>query len=175
LRYRKKPQSKRTFINYQIRAKEVRVVDETGKQLGIMPLEKALQTAKERNLDLIQVTEKVAPPVCKLGDFGKFLYSLKKKSRLAKSKAGELKKIRLSFKISDHDLETKAKQSEKFLKKGNKVMIEMQLKGREKSLREFAKEKIEKFLQKINESIPIKIERELKKQPRGLTVIISRK
>ena len=175
MRYKKKPQRKRIFINYQIRASEVRVIDETGKQIGILPTVEALQMAKERNLDLIQVTEKAIPPVCKIGDFGKFLYRLKKKERTAKPKGGELKGIRLGFKISDHDLETRAKQSEKFLKKGNKVRIEMRLRGRERALKEFAQEKIKKFLEIVNELIPIKIERELRKQPRGLTVIVSKK
>jgi len=175
LRYKKKPQTKRTFINYQIRASEVRVIDETGKQIGVMPAAEALQMAKERNLDLIQVTEKAIPPVCKIGDSGKFLYRLKKKERTAKPKGGELKGIRLGFKISDHDLETRAKQSEKFLKKGNKVRIEMRLRGRERALQGFAREKIEKFLGVLEKLVPIKIERELKKQPRGLTVIVSRK
>ena len=175
MRYKKKPQIKRTFINYQIRASEVRVIDETEKQIGVMPTAEALKMAKERNLDLIQVTEKVIPPVCKIGNFGKFLYHLKKKERMAKPKGGELKGIRLSFKISDHDLETRAKQSEKFLKKGNKIRIEMRLKGREKALQGFAREKIEKFLGVLEKLIPIKIERKLKKQPRGLTIIVSRK
>jgi len=138
-----------------------------------MPTIKALQIAKEHNLDLIQVTGKVLPPVCKIGDFGKFLYRLKKKEGTVKQKGGELKGIRLSFKISDHDLETRAKQSEKFLKKGDKIRIEMRLRGREKALQGFAREKIEKFLEILNKSIPIKTERELKRQPRGLTIIIS--
>ena len=93
------------------------MIDETGKQLGIMPTTKALQIAKDHSLDLIQVTGKVLPPVCKIGDFGKFLYRLKKKEGPAKQKGGELKGIRLSFKISDHDLETRAKQSEKLDRK----------------------------------------------------------
>lgn len=168
---------KRTLINNQIKAKEVRLVDETGKQLGILPKEKALQKARERSLDLIQVTEKVEPPVCKLMDYGKYLYNLKKKEKGAKHhKAGELKGIRLGFGISDHDLEVRAKQAEKFLNKGSKVRIEMQLKGRQKSkaLEGFAKEKIKRFIQILENLVQIKIERELKREARGLTMIISK-
>ncbi len=175
MRYKKKPQKKRIYTNYGIRAKEVRVVDETGKQLGIMSVAEAIQLAKERSLDLIQVTEKILPPVCKIGDYGKFLYKLKKKEKTVKQKGGELKGLRLSFKISDHDLEIRAKQAEKFLKKGNKVRIEMRLRGRERALQGFAREKINKFLEIINKLVPVKTERELKKQPRGLTTIISKK
>jgi len=154
----------------------VRVIDETGKQLGIVSLEKALQIAQERHLDLIQVTEKVEPPVCKIMDYGKYLYSLQKREKAAKIKrGGELKGIRLGFNISLHDLETRARQAEKFLRKGNRVRVELILRGREKGLSEFAKGKINQFLEILEKLIPIKIERELKREARGLTMIISKK
>jgi translation initiation factor IF-3 len=140
-----------------------------------MPLTEGLRIAREHSLDLIQITEKVIPPVCKIGDHGKYLYQQKKKERLTKPKVSELKGIRLTFRISEHDLETRARQAEKFLKKGNKVRIEMKLRGREKALQEFAKEKIKKFLEVLEKSFPIKIEKELQKKPRGLTMIISKK
>ena len=140
-----------------------------------MNLEAALQTAKERNLDLIQVTEKVEPPVCKIMDYGKYLYWLQKKEKTAKThKSGELKGVRLSFNISPHDLETRALQAEKFLKKGDRVRVEIILKGREKAFSELAKGKVNQFLEMLEKLIPIKIERELKKEARGLTIIISK-
>jgi translation initiation factor IF-3 len=162
------------FINNQIRAREVRVVDETGKQLGVFALEEALRMAQERNLDLIQVTEKVEPPVCKLGDYGKYLYSLQKKEKTTKTKAGEIKGVRISFAISPHDLETKAKMAEKFLKKGYRVRVELILKGRQKALGDFAKGKMNQFLETLGKLTPFKIERELKREPRGFTMIISK-
>jgi translation initiation factor IF-3 len=134
-----------------------------------------LRLARENNLDLIQVTEKTEPPVCKITDYGKYLYQQKKKEKVAKTSAGELKGIRLTFKISEHDLETRAKQTEKFLKKGNKVRIEMKLKGRERAFQDFAKEKIMKFIEILQRSIPVKVEKEIQKKPRGLTTIISKK
>lgn len=152
------------------------MIDETGRQIGIFPLEEALQMAQERNLDLIQVTEKVEPPVCKIMDYGKYLYALEKKERQARlKKAGEIKGIRLGFNISLHDLEIRANQAEKFLKKGNKIKIGMFLRGREKAHEGLAKEKIKQFLETLGKLIEIKIERELKKEPRGLTMIISKK
>ena len=167
---------RKPLVNNRIRAREVRVIDEAGKQLGVLALTKALQIARERGFDLIQVTEKIEPPVCKLMDYGKYLYQLKKKERSVKHHTGgELKGIRLTFGISEHDLETRAKQAEKFLKKGDRVRIEMKLRGRQKALQGFAREKIKKFLEILEKSIPIKIERELKKQPRGLTMIIFKK
>ncbi len=134
-----------------------------------------MRLARENNLDLIQVTEKTEPPVCKITDYGKYLYQQKKKEKVAKTSAGELKGIRLTFKISEHDLETRAKQTEKFLKKGNKVRIEMKLKGRERAFQDFAKEKIMKFIEILQRSIPVKVEKEIQKKPRGLTTIISKK
>lgn len=163
------------LVNNQIRAKEVRVIDETGKQLGILPLEKAIQIAQERNLDLIQVTEKLEIPVCRLMNYGKYAYQIQKKERKSKQKtAGVVKRIRLGFNISEHDLKMKACQGENFIKKGYKIIIELPLRGREKSLGEFAKNKIEFFIQELQKLIPIKIERELKKEPRGFTLIITK-
>jgi len=161
-----------TLMNNRIRAREVRLIDETGQQLGILPIEKALQIAQENNLDLIQVTEKVEPPVCKIMDHGKYLYHLKKKENKGKHRIGELKGIRLTFSISDHDLQTRASQAAKFLQKGDKVMIELRLRGREKAHQDIAREKIQKFVEAVQKTIPIKIERELKKEFRGLTMII---
>jgi len=151
------------------------VVDDTGQQLGVMNLDQALQKARERNLDLIQVTEKVEPPVCKIIDHGKYLYQQKKKDKGPKQKGGEIKGIRLGFNISQHDMEMRARQAEKFLKEGDKVRIELRLKGREKALGDFAKSKIDKFLEVLGEVIPYKVEREAKREPRGLSMIISKK
>ena len=90
----------RIFINNQIRAREIRVIDEDGTQLGIMSVEEALQKAREKNLDLIQITNKVIPPVCKITEQGKYLYDKKKKEKTSKIKTGEIKGIRLRFNIS---------------------------------------------------------------------------
>ena len=165
---------KKPLVNNQIRSREVRAIDEAGNQLGVMITQEALKLAIERNLDLIQVTEKVEPPVCKIMDYGKYLYQLKKKEKSLKQKSGEIKGIRLSFGISQHDLEIKAQQAKKFLEKGDKIRIEMVLRGREKGLLDFAKGKIGHFLEILNKLIPIKIERELKREFKGLTMIISK-
>lgn len=164
---------KKFLVNNQIREEKVRVVDETGKQIGIIPLQEALKIAKERHLDLVQITDKANPPVCKIIDYGKFVYNQQKKEKKQK-KTGEFKSLRISFNISPHDLETKIRKTKDFLEKGDKIRIEMRLRGREKSLEEIARGKIEEILQKIKEFIPIKIERELKRERAGLTIIISK-
>jgi len=151
------------------------LIDETGKQVGLVPLEEALRIARERNLDLIQVTEKVEPPVCRIENYGKYLYREEKKERAAqKHKGGEIKGLRLTFNISQHDLETRAHQAEKFLKRGDIVRIELPLRGREKALQDFAKEKVNKFIEILQTIMPIKVEREIKREMRGLTMIISK-
>lgn len=135
----------------------------------------ATQMAQERNLDLIQVTEKVEPPVCKIMEYGKYLYSLEKKEKASRVKTGgEIKGIRLTFNISLHDLEVRARQAEKFLKKGDKIRVELVLRGREKAHGDFAKEKISQFLEILDKLTPIKTERELKRESRGFTIIISK-
>jgi len=164
----------KVLINNFIRAKEVRVIDETGKQLGIMNIFEAIDLAKSKGLDLIQVTEKVEPPICKIADHGKYLYSIQKKEKKIKQHGGELKEIRLGYKISPHDTETKAKQAQKFLKEGDKVKVSLVLRGREKAFAYMAKGKIEAFLTILNQLTPIKMEREIKKEPRGFTTIISK-
>lgn len=159
------------LINNQIQAKEVRVIDENGQQLGIFSLEEALRMAKEKNLDLVLVSEKAQPPVCKIIDYGKYLYWLQKKDK-QKRKSAKVKGVRLSFNISPHDLETKISQTIKFLNEGNKVKVEMVLKGREIGFDGLAKEKINKFLEHLKEKIPIKIEGGLKKEKKGFTIIL---
>ncbi len=167
---------KRIFINNRIRAKEVRLIDEIGAQLGIVPLEEAQVLAREKGMDLIQVTEKVDPPVCKIGDYGKYLYQEEKKEKHnRKNKGGELKAIRLTYNISKHDMETRAKLAEKFLKKGDTVRIDLPLRGRQKALGDFAKEKMAGFLELLNSMIEIKTEKELKREARGFTMIVSKK
>jgi len=165
----------KVLINNFIREKEVRVISETGEQLGIINIFDAINLAKSKGLDLIQVTEKVVPPVCRIANYGKYLYQQQKKEKkMAKPKGGELKEIRLTFGISPHDMETRAKQAEKFLKEGDKVKVNMALRGREKAMGQFATEKVKKFLENLNSIIPIKTEREIKREPRGFSMIISK-
>lgn len=167
---------KRIFINNQIKAPSVRLIDEKGQMLGIVTLQQALVKAHEADLDLIEISEKTVPPICKISDYGKFSYQQgKKEKKMGKGqRAGEIKGIRLSFAISPHDMETRSLAVEKFLKSGYKVRVEMVLRGREKGLAEFAKQKLLKFLEVLQATTPIKVERELKMEARGWTMIIAR-
>ena len=165
---------KKFLVNEQIRKERVRVIDKNGKNLGVFSLKEALKIAREKGLDLILVAEKADPPVCKIGDYGRFLYEWEKKEK-EKVKEVEVKGIRLGFNISMNDLETKVNQAVRFLKEGNKVRVEMILRGRQKMLQEIGKEKIKKFLEILEEKIPIKIEQQLRKVPRGFVMQISKK
>lgn len=128
--------------------------------------------AKNHNLDLVEITEKVSPPICKIIDYGKYLYQLNKKERAQKTKQKKVgvKGVRIRPTTAKHDLELRIKQAEEFLKDGNKVKVEMILRGREKMHQDLARKKIKEFIS----SIPLEttIEQELR-GPRGLMVIIS--
>jgi len=133
-----------------------------------------LELAREKGLDLIEIAPNVRPPVCRIMDYGKYQYQKTREERKQKTKQKriEVKGIRISFRISRHDLETKAKQANKFLDQGHKVRIEMILRGREKGLFGMAREKLNEFIKFI--SPEVKIEQEIKKQPRGLTVGVTK-
>lgn len=168
---------KKPKYNNQIKAESVRLIGEEGQQLGVFSLQDALENAKGKNLDLIMITDKAIPPICKIGDYGKYLYSLQKKERknIAGSKRGETKNIRLSFNISDNDLNTRILAGEKFLNKGDKINVELRLKGRQKQLANIGFGKIKKYIELLGEKLEIKIEKEIKKEPKGLSVTILKK
>ncbi len=120
-------------VNQGIKAKEVLLVGETGGQLGVMSLLQALQIAKERNFDLVEVAPTARPPVCRLLDYGKYKYEQTKKERKVRKglKAGLLKEIRLRPRIKDHDLDAKIKIMKKLLEDGDKVKVSLIFRGRE--------------------------------------------
>jgi len=122
-------------VNRQIRAREVRLIDETGTQVGIVPLQEALTLAEEKGLDLVEIAPQAKPPVCKIMDYGKFKYELKKKEREARRKqkehAIEVKDIRMKVRIDEHDLRVKLKHMREFLEDGDKVRVRIRFRGRE--------------------------------------------
>ena len=121
------------MINEQIRDKEVRVVSETGEQLGIMSSKDAQKLADEQGVDLIKIAPTAKPPVCKIMDYGKFRYEQTRREKEAKKKQRviEIKEVRLSPNIDNNDLNTKANMARKFLTKGDKVKVTLRFRGRE--------------------------------------------
>ncbi|HNZ59499.1 MAG TPA: translation initiation factor IF-3 [Syntrophorhabdaceae bacterium] len=120
-------------VNERVKAREVRLIDDEGKQLGIIPTSEALKVAKERGLDLVEVSPKTVPPVCKIMDYGKFKYQIAKKAQEAKKKQAviQIKEMKLGLKIEEHDLSFKIKHIKGFLDEGSKVKIIIMFKGRE--------------------------------------------
>lgn len=148
------------MINEQIRDKEVRLIGANGEQLGVVSAREAQKMAKDNNLDLVKVAPKANPPVCKIIDYGKFKYEQTKREKEAKKKQNviNVKEVRFSPNIEEHDIQTKMKQATKFLSKGDKVKVSVRFRGRELAhtnngrtiLMDFAKEldeiaEIEKF------------------------------
>ena len=120
-------------INEEIRDKEVRLIDTNGEQLGIMSSKQALEIAMERELDLVKIAPQAKPPVCKIMDYGKFTFEQSKREKEARKnqKVINVKEIRFSPKIEEHDLNVKARNAQKFLKDGNKVKVTIRFRGRE--------------------------------------------
>ena len=129
------PKETKDQVNYneKIRAREVRLIDEEGKQLGIVPTFEALKLARERELDLVEISPKASPPVCKIMDYGKFKYQLAKKAHEAKKKQTviQVKEMKLGLKIEEHDLATKIRHMREFLTDGDKVKLTIMFRGRE--------------------------------------------
>jgi len=161
-------------INNQIRAKELRVIDEAGDNLGVLALAEALAKAKELEVDLIEVSPNAVPPVAKLMPFGKYQYLEQKKQKQVKGPTGgETKNLQVKIGTGEHDLELKAKKASEFLRDGNRVKIDLFLPGRAKYLDpNFLKERLDRVLSLISEDY--KISTPPQKSPKGMTVIIER-
>ncbi len=124
---------KDTNVNEKIRVREVRLIDDSGEQLGIVPTVDALRMARERELDLVEVSGKSTPPVCKIMDYGKYKYQLAKKAQEAKKKQTviQIKEMKLGLKIEEHDFQFKMKHLREFLEEGHKLKIIIMFRGRE--------------------------------------------
>jgi len=173
----KKKQDKKLRINEQIRVPEVRVIDNKGEQLGIKKTRDAIELANYLGLDLIEVSPVAQPPVCRIMDFGSYQYKQDKKERKqkAKQKKIEVKGIRLTLKIGPNDLETRRNQAGKFLDKGNKVKIDLILRGREKAHADRAQEIMKSFADSLAEKGDIVIEQDITKQGGRLFMIVGKK
>lgn len=141
------------MINQQIRVKEVRLISETGEQLGIKPIKEAQVIARDKNLDLVMIAPKAKPPVCKTIDYGKFRYEQAKKDKEAKKKQNiiSVKEIRFSPNIDTHDLDTKMKNANKFLTKGDKVKVSCRFRGREMAHKQIGRDLLLRFAEGLAE------------------------
>ena len=166
----------RERINNQIRAKELRVLDNENGNLGILSFKDALELAQSKGLDLIEISPNSNPPVAKIMDFGKYQYEAAKKLKKAKAGANrtETKSIQIKIGTGDHDLELKAKTASKWIKEGHRIKVELFLSGRAKYMDErFLRERLDRVLHLITEDY--KISETYKRGPKGLTVTIEKK
>jgi translation initiation factor IF-3 len=165
--------------NTQIRVPEVFLIDENNEAIGKMLTEEAIKMAQEASLDLVEVNPKANPPVVKIVNLGQLKYEREKQAHRQKmqQKKTETKNIRLSFRISDHDLSMRVAQAEKFLVKENKIKVELILRGRERQHPQKAVEIINNFVNqlKINPDFTIEIEQPLTNQGGRFTIILINK
>ncbi len=162
-------------INDEIVAKEVKLIDDEGAQLGVMSVAEALNIAEERGLDLVEVAPNAEPVVCKVMNYGKYKYEQARKEKEArkKQKTVELKEIRLSSTIDTHDFEFKSKNARKFLEDGDKVKATIKFKGRELNNTSFGANVLNKFAESLEDIGTA--EKEPKLEGRSMMLIISPK
>ncbi len=143
----------RVNINRNIRAKEVRVIDPDGNQIGVIPTYKAIAVANDFGLDLVEISPNAAPPVCKIMDYGRYKYEQTKKKQEAKKKQTtfQLKEIKVRPKTGEHDLTTKINHIKKFLDKKDKVKVTVIFRGREITLTQLGRQLLEKIVQETEE------------------------
>lgn len=163
----------RPRFNNEIRASELRVIGSAGENLGIKPLGEALELAHKEGLDLIEIAPTAKPPVARIMDRGKYQYQFEKEARKSRKKAKEIeiKGIRVRLGTGTHDIIRKAKKAEEFLRSGDRVQVQLTLRGREKYLdKKFIRERLNKILEAV--TVSFKITEEPKKSPRGLIITI---
>jgi translation initiation factor IF-3 len=179
-RRRKKPQfdiGRQYRANEAICVPEIRVINAEGQPLGVMQTSKALQMAREQSLDLVEVAPKTEPPVCRIIDYGQFKYQKEKEYKAKKTHARkvEVKGVRLSVKIGEHDLDIRKQKAKEFLESGQKLKIEIILRGREKAHGDIAMQRIEAFIADLRESFDLYIEQPVKRQGGNVSAIVGRK
>ena len=140
-------------VNEQIRIPEVRVIDDQGEQLGVMEMAKALQLAEDADLDLVEVSPKAVPPVCRIIDYGKFVYQQSKRAHEAKKKqkTTQLKEVKVGPNIDDHDLLIKLKHAREFLEHGDKLKITIKFRGREMRLENRGRDILKRVIKELED------------------------
>src|SRR5665213_821799 len=141
-------------INDRIRAREIRVIDENGEQLGVLPPFEALKMARERSLDLVEISPNAVPPVCRIQDYGKFLYEKDKSERAArkKQKVIVVKEVKFSVTVDEHDYQTKKNMAIRFLGEGDKVKASLRFKGRQMAHRDLGYKIINRLILDIGDT-----------------------
>lgn len=172
MRQGKEPQRKHK-INHEIKASEVRVIDSNGDMLGVLTRNEAIRIAEEKEVDLVEIAPAANPPVCKIIDYGKFIYEIQKKEKQQKKNqaASQLKEIRFKWRTATHDFNFKVKHARSFIEEGNKVKASVMFRGREITHQEIGKELLEKFIEEMTDIA--KLDQPLKFEGKNLSVILT--
>ena len=170
---RRPPERDSTRINERIRVPEVRLIDENGEQVGIVPTNEALERARERDLDLVEVAPNSKPPVCRILDYSKYKYEQEQKAKAARKHQQQVnvREIKLRPKIAQHDYETKRGHVERFLKQNDKVKVTIMFRGREQSHPERGRMLLDRLLQDVSE-IGV-MEQEPLQEGRNMTMLLA--
>ena len=161
-------------MNEKIRSREVRLIDDSGDNHGVVPTLTALKMAKDADLDLVIISPNQDPPVAKIMDYGKYKYELEKKAKEAKKKQHtvEIKEVKIRYKIDTHDYDVRVKNIKKFITQGNKVKIVVMLRGREMQHSNLAFDLIKRFLTDL-ENEPIVVEKKPQMEGRNVTLFLA--
>lgn len=175
-KFKPKPQKVFYAVNDLIRASQLRLIDENGEHVGVVSTEEARRLALERELDVVVIQPAAEPPVAKIVNFGKYKFEKEKEARKQKAnaKSVEVKGVRLSLRIGQHDLEVRKEKAKEFLADGDKVKVEIILRGREKRFGELGKQVIEAFIVALNADVPVKTEQPVLRQGGQLTSIVGK-
>ena len=163
------------MINEEIRDKEVRLIDSDGTMLGIMPAKEALKIAISKNLDLVKIAPQAVPPVCKIMDYGKYMFELAKKEKEARKnqKVITMKEVWIKPNIEEHDFAFKSRNAYKFLKDGDKVKVSVRFRGREMNYTSLGEEVLNKFAEAVKDVGTV--ERKPKLEGRSMIMILNPK
>ncbi|MBD2312201.1 translation initiation factor IF-3 [Desertifilum sp. FACHB-1129] len=162
-------------INERIRFPKIRVIDTDGAQLGVITPKEALQIAEQKELDLVLVSDKADPPVCRIMDYGKYKFEQEKKAREAKKKqhTADVKEVKMRYKIEDHDYNVRVNQAQRFLKSGDKVKATITFRGREIQHTDLAEDLLKRMANDLQEVA--EVQQAPKKEGRNMMMLLSPK
>ncbi len=160
-------------VNDEINAKEVRLIDQDGKMIGVVPILQALRIAEEKDLDLVEISPNANPPVCKILDYRKFIYEQQKREKTQRKQQSsqEMKELRFTWRTAEHDFNFKVRHAREFLEEGNKVKATVMFRGREIAHREVGEELLSKFVESLSDIA--KIDTPIKLDGKRMSVILT--
>jgi translation initiation factor IF-3 len=163
----------RNRLNNEIKAAEIRVIDEDGSQLGVLKLSEALRIAEEREIDLIEIAPQATPPVCRLMDYGKFQYEIQKREKHQRKQLSQqqMKEIRFKWRTATHDFNFKTRHAKEFIKEGNKVKGVVMFRGREIAHQDVGIELLKRFVAEMSEVA--KVDQDIKPEGKSLSVVLA--